>query len=59
MTLFILSVRNAGDPHRRLLQCYWHLSRTLATKTGITNDWLKSQGLISVRDFWLRAHGYA
>jgi RNA-directed DNA polymerase len=38
---------------------YWHLSRTLATQTGMTNDWLKRQGLISIRDMWLRAHGYA
>jgi len=37
---------------------YWHLSRTLATQTGMTNDWLKRQGLISVRDLWMRAHGY-
>lgn len=36
----------------------WHLSRTLATQTGMTNDWLKRQGLISVRDLWLRAHSY-
>lgn len=38
---------------------YWRLSRTLATQTGMTNDWLKRQGLISVRDFWMKAHGYA
>lgn len=38
---------------------YWHLSRTLATQSGMTNDWLKSQGLISVRDLWMKAHGYA
>ncbi len=38
---------------------YWHLSRTLATRTGMTNDWLKSQGLISVRALWMKAHGYA
>jgi len=38
---------------------YWHLSRTLATQTGMTNDWLKSQDLLSVRDLWMRAHGYA
>lgn len=38
---------------------YWHLSRTLATQTGMTNDWLRSQGLISVRDLWMTAHGYA
>jgi len=38
---------------------YWHLSRTLATQTGMTNDWLKAQGLVSVRDLWMKAHGYA
>jgi RNA-directed DNA polymerase len=38
---------------------YWHLSRTLATQTGMTNDWLESQGLISVRNLWMKAHGYA
>jgi len=37
---------------------YWHLSKTLATQSGMTNSWLKKQGLISVRDLWIRAHGY-
>jgi RNA-directed DNA polymerase len=37
---------------------YWHLSKTLAKQTGMTNDWLKSQGLISVRALWMRAPGY-
>ena len=37
---------------------YWHLSKTLATQTGMTNDWLTRQGLISVRALWMRAHGY-
>lgn len=38
---------------------YWHLSRTLATQTGMTNEWLQQQGLLSVRVLWMRAHGYA
>ena len=38
---------------------YWHLSRTLATQTGMTNAWLKQQGLISIRALWMQAHGYA
>lgn len=38
---------------------YWRLSRTLATQTGMTNVWLANQGLISVRDQWMKAHGYA
>ena len=37
---------------------YWHLSKTFATQTGMTNDWLTSQGLISVRALWMRVHGY-
>jgi hypothetical protein len=38
---------------------YWRLSKTLATQTGMTNEWLAKQGLISIRDQWMRAHGYA
>lgn len=38
---------------------YWHLSKTLATQTGMTNKWLASQGLISVRDLWIKSHGYS
>ncbi|MBD3334730.1 MAG: group II intron reverse transcriptase/maturase [Candidatus Eisenbacteria bacterium] len=38
---------------------YWHLSKTLATQTRMTNAWLKSQGLVSVGDLWLKAHGDA
>jgi RNA-directed DNA polymerase len=38
---------------------YWHLSRSLGTQTGMTNDWLQRQGLISIRDQWMKAHGYA
>ena len=38
---------------------YWRLSKTLATQLGMTNQWLKEQGLISVRALWMKAHGYA
>ena len=38
---------------------YWHLSRSRATQVGMTNDWLKAQGLVSIRDLWMQAHGYA
>ncbi|ASC69926.1 group II intron reverse transcriptase-maturase [Halomicronema hongdechloris C2206] len=37
---------------------YWHLSRTLATQTGMTNEWLAKQGLLSIRDLWMKAQGY-
>jgi RNA-directed DNA polymerase len=38
---------------------YWHLSRSLATQTGMTNDWLQAQGLVSIRALWMKAQGYA
>jgi len=38
---------------------YWHLSRSVATQTGMTNDWLRTQGLVSIRALWMKAHGYA
>jgi len=34
----------------------WRLSRTLATQTGMTNDWLKDQGLLSVKKLWVHIH---
>jgi RNA-directed DNA polymerase len=40
-------------------KAYWHLARTLATQTGMTNRWLERQGLLSIRDLWMKAHGYA
>ncbi|MGH9576184.1 MAG: reverse transcriptase domain-containing protein, partial [Terriglobales bacterium] len=38
---------------------YWHLSRSLATQTGMTNAWLKARGLIGIRALWMKAQGYA
>jgi RNA-directed DNA polymerase len=38
---------------------YWHLSRTLATQTGMTNAWLEGRGLVSIRALWMQAQGYA
>lgn len=37
---------------------YWRLSKTLATHTGMTNEWLEQQGLLSVRQLWMKAQGY-
>jgi RNA-directed DNA polymerase len=34
----------------------WRLSRTLATKTGMTNDWFKDQGLLSVKELCVHIH---
>ena len=38
---------------------YWHLSRSLATQVGMTNEWLEAQGLVSIRALWMKAQGYA
>jgi hypothetical protein len=34
----------------------WRLSRRLATQTGMTNKWLKDQGLLSVKELWVNIH---
>jgi RNA-directed DNA polymerase len=35
----------------------WHLSRTLATQTGMTNQWLsETLGLVSIRARWIALH---
>lgn len=34
----------------------WHLARTLGTQTGMTNQWLKDQGLLSVKELWVNIH---
>jgi RNA-directed DNA polymerase len=35
---------------------YWHMSRTLATQAGMTNQWLKEQGLVSIKELWVNIH---
>ena len=34
----------------------WPLARTKATQTGMTNKWLADQGLISVKEQWVKLH---
>ncbi len=34
----------------------WWLAKTLAMQTGMTNAWLKDQGLLSVKDLWVNIH---
>ena len=38
---------------------FWRLSKTLATQTGMTNEWLEQQGLLSIRKLWMKVQGYA
>lgn len=34
----------------------WRLARTLATHSGMTNQWLEKQGLVSVKELWVNIH---
>jgi RNA-directed DNA polymerase len=34
----------------------WHLARTLAPQIGMTNHWVKDQGLVSVKELWVNIH---
>jgi hypothetical protein len=32
----------------------WAMARRLAAQSGMTNQWLKDQGLISVKELWVK-----
>lgn len=34
----------------------WAMSRRLAAQLGMTNKWLKDQGLVSVKELWVKTH---
>lgn len=34
----------------------WAMSRRLAAQHGMTNQWLKDQGLVSVKELWVKTH---
>ena len=36
----------------------FNMSKTLATQTGMTNAWLEEQGLLSIRNLWMKVQGY-
>ena len=38
---------------------HWHMARTPALQQGLSNAWLKFQGLVSIKDLWITAQGYA
>ena len=35
---------------------YWRLSRTQATNWGLSDDFLAKQGMLSLRDLWIKIH---
>ena len=34
----------------------WRLSKTYATQCGMTNQWLKEHGVMSITDLWVNMH---
>ena len=49
------------DKHRAITaamsrKSFWRLSRTYATQLGMSNDWLKQQGIVSLSDLWIAVH---
>jgi len=47
---------NAAIPVALSRKGPWHLARTLATQSGMTNQWLKDKGLLSVKELWVNIH---
>ena len=35
---------------------YYRLAKTKAVQLGINNEWLKTQGLVSVKEQWVKFH---
>jgi len=55
--LFKLGVsKRAAIPIAMSRKGPWNLSRTLATQVGMTNKWLKAQGLLSIKEMWVNIH---
>jgi RNA-directed DNA polymerase len=48
--------RNVAIPMCLSRKGPWKCARTLATQTGMTNQWLKDQGLVSVKEPWVNIH---
>ncbi len=38
---------------------FWHMARTPALQQALSNAWWKAHGLVSVKDLWCKAQGYA
>jgi len=34
----------------------WHLAKTFATQRAMSNEWLERQGLISIKEKWVKIH---
>jgi hypothetical protein len=44
--------------HAASSKSYWHMARTPGVQQALSNAWLKTQGLVSVKEQWCKAQGY-
>lgn len=44
--------RRQAIRHAKSRQGYWHMAKTIASGVGLTNQWLKEQGLIFLKPLW-------
>jgi len=44
--------RRQAIRHAKSRQSYWHMAKTIASGVGMTNAWLKAQGLIRLKVLW-------
>ena len=44
--------RRQAIRHGKSRKGYWHMARTIASGVGLTNAWLQSQGLVSLKSLW-------
>ena len=49
----------AAIQHGTSSKSYWHMARTPAMQLALNNDWLKAQGLPSIKTLWCKAQGYS
>ena len=44
--------RRQAIRHAKSRKGYWHMARSIASGVGLTNSWLQSQGLLSLKSLW-------
>ena len=44
--------RRQAIRHGKIRKGPWHMAKTIASGVGMTNDWLASQGVLSLKTLW-------
>ena len=59
LTTNVFALHGVDRLHAVSSHSYWHMTRTPALQQGLSNAWLKSHGLVSIKVLWIKAQGYA